>query len=98
MAKNVTPKLIAAHLVDGRMQPGEEIGIKIDQILTQDATGTMVMQVFTSYRSLPLYIFQNYIIKAPAAFIRDFLRKDSLQFKPESFHFGSPCHPRVPHF
>jgi len=40
---NVTQKLIRSHLVDGEMKPGEEIGLKIDQTLTQDATGTMVM-------------------------------------------------------
>jgi len=40
---NVTQKLIQSHLVSGEMTPGEEIGIKIDQTLTQDATGTMVM-------------------------------------------------------
>lgn len=40
---NVTQKLIKDHLVDGTMEPGEEIGLKIDQTLTQDATGTMVM-------------------------------------------------------
>ncbi|HKI86457.1 MAG TPA: aconitate hydratase [Thermoanaerobaculia bacterium] len=43
MAKNVTQKLIETHLVDGEMTPGEEIGLKIDQTLTQDATGTLVM-------------------------------------------------------
>lgn len=43
MAKNVTQKLIATHLVSGRMEQGQEIGLKIDQTLTQDATGTMVM-------------------------------------------------------
>lgn len=42
-AQNVTQKLIASHLVKGNMKPGEEIGIRIDQTLTQDATGTMVM-------------------------------------------------------
>ncbi|WP_234572634.1 aconitate hydratase [Rhodohalobacter sp. 614A] len=42
-ALNVTQKLIKAHLVDGEMKPGSEIGIKIDQTLTQDATGTLVM-------------------------------------------------------
>jgi len=42
-ALNVTEKLIQSHLVDGEMKPGEEIGIKIDQTLTQDATGTLVM-------------------------------------------------------
>ena len=40
---NVTEKLIKSHLVDGEMKPGKEIGLKIDQTLTQDATGTMVM-------------------------------------------------------
>ena len=43
MRKNVTQKLIESHLVEGRMQAGEEVGLKIDQTLTQDATGTMVM-------------------------------------------------------
>ena len=46
MAKNVTQKLIESHLVEGRMSPGEEIGLKIDQTLTQDATGTLVMLEF----------------------------------------------------
>lgn len=43
MPLNVTQKLIKSHLLTGKMIPGEEIGIKIDQTLTQDATGTMVM-------------------------------------------------------
>src|SRR5437899_5284694 len=43
MRKNVTQKLIESHLVEGRMQAGDEVGLKIDQTLTQDATGTMVM-------------------------------------------------------
>lgn len=43
MGKNVTQKLIEGHLVKGRLKPGEEIGIRIDQTLTQDATGTLVM-------------------------------------------------------
>ena len=41
--RNVAQKLIAGHLVSGEMRPGDEIGIRIDQTLTQDATGTMVM-------------------------------------------------------
>ncbi|HMB98716.1 MAG TPA: aconitate hydratase [Balneolaceae bacterium] len=40
---NVSQKLINSHLVKGKMNPDEEIGIKIDQTLTQDATGTLVM-------------------------------------------------------
>ncbi|WP_096435172.1 aconitate hydratase [Alteribacter populi] len=43
MALNVAQKLIKDHLISGEMSPGEEIGLKIDQTLTQDATGTMVM-------------------------------------------------------
>jgi len=43
MLLNVTQKLIKAHLVSGDMIPGTEIGLKIDQTLSQDATGTMVM-------------------------------------------------------
>jgi len=46
MGKNVTQKLIESHLVEGRMVCGEEIGLKIDQTLTQDATGTLVMLEF----------------------------------------------------
>jgi len=37
----LSQKIIKNHLVSGEMQPGEEIGIRIDQTLTQDATGTM---------------------------------------------------------
>jgi len=43
MARNVAQKLIGAHLVAGEMTPGAEIGLRVDQTLTQDATGTMVM-------------------------------------------------------
>ena len=41
--RNVTQKLFESHLVSGEMKAGEEIGLKIDQTLTQDATGTLVM-------------------------------------------------------
>lgn len=43
MPLNVTEKLIKDHLTSGEMTVGETIGLKIDQTLTQDATGTMVM-------------------------------------------------------
>jgi aconitate hydratase len=39
----VTNKLIEMHHVEGRLEVGEEIGIRIDQTLTQDATGTLAM-------------------------------------------------------
>jgi aconitate hydratase len=50
MGKNVTQQLIEAHLTDGSLRPGEEIGLRIDQTLTQDATGTMVMLEFEAMR------------------------------------------------
>jgi aconitate hydratase len=43
MSRNVAQKLIEEHRVDGEMTPGSEIGLRIDQTLTQDATGTLVM-------------------------------------------------------
>jgi aconitate hydratase len=44
MPLNVARKLIESHLTSGEMTPGEEIAVRIDQTLTQDATGTLVMQ------------------------------------------------------
>ena len=46
MAKNLVEKILEAHLVSGRLEPGEEIAIRIDQTLTQDATGTMAYLQF----------------------------------------------------
>ncbi|SFP84852.1 aconitate hydratase [Salibacterium halotolerans] len=43
MSLNAAQKLIKEHLVSGEMSPGEEISLSVDQTLTQDATGTMVM-------------------------------------------------------
>ena len=46
MGKNIVEKILAGHLVSGNLVPGEEIGIRIDQTLTQDATGTMAYLQF----------------------------------------------------
>ncbi len=46
MGLNIAQKLIKSHLVSGEMIPGREISIKIDQTLTQDATGTMAYLQF----------------------------------------------------
>ena len=43
---NLTQKIIGSHLVSGAMTPGSEIGLRIDQTLTQDATGTMAWLQF----------------------------------------------------
>ena len=46
MPKNLTTKILEAHLVEGTLVPGTEISIRIDHTLLQDATGTMAMLEF----------------------------------------------------
>ncbi len=46
MGRTVAEKIIGAHLVEGEMVKGQRIGIRIDQTLTQDATGTMACLQF----------------------------------------------------
>ncbi len=46
MPRNLTHKILEGHLAGGRLIAGEEIAIKIDQTLLQDATGTMAMLEF----------------------------------------------------
>lgn len=48
MSDNLTYKIIRGHLIDGLLEFGHEIGIRIDQSLTQDATGTTAMLLFES--------------------------------------------------
>lgn len=43
---NLAQKIISSHLVDGQMEPGKEIGLKVDRVLMQDATGTMACLQF----------------------------------------------------
>ena len=45
-AMNIAHKIISAHLLEGEMIPGKEIGLRVDQTLTQDATGTMAWLQF----------------------------------------------------
>ena len=46
MGKTIAQKIIVSHLVRGDMTPGSEIALRIDQTLTQDATGTMAYLEF----------------------------------------------------
>ena len=46
MGQTVTEKILSEHLADGELEVGEEIGIDIDQVLTQDTTGTLVWLQF----------------------------------------------------
>ncbi|MFH5797344.1 aconitate hydratase [Haladaptatus sp. CMAA 1911] len=46
MGQTLTEKILGDHLVEGELETGEEIGIEIDQVLTQDTTGTLVWLQF----------------------------------------------------
>ena len=48
MAKTLTHKILEKHLIQGQLTPGSQIGIKIDQTLTQDATGTTAYLLYES--------------------------------------------------
>jgi aconitate hydratase len=41
MGKNIVQKILDSHIVEGNPVTGQQVGIRIDQTLTQDATGTM---------------------------------------------------------
>src|SRR5215216_2302836 len=46
MAKNLVTRILEDHMAEGSLDPGEEAGLKIDQTLLQDATGTMACLQF----------------------------------------------------
>ncbi|MGD1158300.1 MAG: aconitate hydratase [Terriglobia bacterium] len=46
MPQTIAQKILEEHLLEGRLVPGEEVGLRIDQTLTQDATGTMAYLQF----------------------------------------------------
>jgi aconitate hydratase len=46
MSKSLAEKVIAKHLVEGRMESGEQIGLRVDHTLTQDSTGTLAYLEF----------------------------------------------------
>lgn len=46
MGKNIVEKILEAHLVSGKIKEGELIGVRVDQVYTQDATGTMAWLEF----------------------------------------------------
>ena len=49
MGYTIAQKIIKSHLLSGEMTVGSDIGLKIDQTLTQDATGTMAYIEFEGY-------------------------------------------------
>src|SRR2546427_693520 len=66
MAESLARQLIRSHLAEGKMDPGEEIALKMDQALLQDATGTLAWLQFeqmkrpsVTLRQAPQYIDHN---------------------------------------
>jgi aconitate hydratase len=53
MGQNLIYKILSSHLVEGKLKAGEEIGIRIDQTLTQDATGTTAFLLYESIDAGP---------------------------------------------
>ncbi|MEA3546430.1 MAG: aconitate hydratase [Thermodesulfobacteriota bacterium] len=94
MGKTVAEKILGAHLVEGEMVKGEEIAIRIDRTLTQDATGTMAYLEFEAIgiprvktESSACYVDHN-LIQADFKnaddhlFLRSIARKYGLFFSP----------------
>ncbi len=50
MGKTITEKILDKHILEGKPEKGKEVGIKIDQTLTQDATGTMAYLQFEAMK------------------------------------------------
>ncbi|GJL76864.1 aconitate hydratase [Nitrosomonas sp.] len=104
MTKNVTQKLIEAHLHTGKMVIGTEIGLKIDQTLTQDATGTLVMLEFEALQIPRIktelsaqYVDHNLIqedFKNPDdhLFLRSACKKFGLWYSRPGNGVSHPCH------
>ena len=46
MPENLSRQILAEHLVEGELEPGSPIGLRVDQTLLQDATGTMACMQF----------------------------------------------------
>lgn len=100
----VAQKLIKSHLVSGNMIPGEEIGIRIDQTLCQDATGTMVMLELEAMKCQKpktevsaQYVDHNLLqtdFKNPDdhVFLRSACQKFGLHFSPPGNGVSHPVH------
>ncbi|MBN2210407.1 MAG: aconitate hydratase [Sedimentisphaerales bacterium] len=63
MAESLSYKILAQHIIEGELLPGREIGIRIDQTITQDATGTTALLLFESMRipCVKTYLSVSYV-------------------------------------
>jgi len=101
---NLTTKLIETHLAEGRLEPGAEIALRIDQTLTQDATGTLVMLEFESLgidrvrtELSAQYVDHNLLqtdFRNPDdhLFLRSACRKFGVRFSPPGNGVSHPVH------
>lgn len=91
-ARNLTRKIIEAHLLNGEMAPGEEIAIRVDHALMQDATGTMVWLEFEAMgvervqTELAVQYIDHNLLQT------DFKNADDHKFlETAATHFGARC-------
>ncbi len=101
MGLTLTEKILKAHLVDGEFKKGSEIGIKIDQTLTQDATGTMAYLEFEAMGLPRVNTERAVAYRPPPPLPRGFENADDHRFigsvaKKHGIYFSRPgngiCH------
>ena len=92
MARNLTQKILEAHLQDGVLQPGGEIALRIDHCLMQDATGTMVWLEYEAmgkdrvYCEVAVQYIDHNLLQT------DFKNADDHKFlETAAVHFGACC-------
>src|SRR5437667_11248203 len=89
MGKNLTRKILEAHLAEGGLVAGEEIGIRIDQILAQDLTAT---QAFLHFEAMGIPRIRCRVAACYAdhnvLHIKTENMEDHLYLQPASPHYG----------
>lgn len=104
MGYGIAEQLISEHLVSGEMRPGAEIALRVDQTLTQDATGTLVMQELEAmnldraHTEVSVQYVDHNLLQADEknaedhAFLRSACRKYGLWFSKAGNGVSHPTH------
>ena len=104
MPQTVTAKLVASHLVSGTPEPGRQIALRIDQTLTQDATGTLVMLELEALgldrvrTEVSVQYVDHNLVQADHknaddhVFLRSACRRFGLWYSPAGNGVSHPCH------
>jgi len=104
MARTLVHKLVESHLVSGETTPGEPIELRVDQTLTQDATGTLVMLELEAMgldrvrTELSVQYVDHNLVQADHRnpddhiFLRSACRRFGLWYSPPGNGVSHPCH------